>query len=705
MNRVNPYSCITYKTAEFPVNTEMHVDTKNQIARRHVILKDSSCQVDEKAEEVPLKQTDKGVNLVISQPYGANGVEPLTKLPINNIYYSMYDPRQVRPKKTRKRSKVVKQAKEKEPDRKGVDLNLEEDERPEKSFYANLMKKRPLVNELVKSVEGSNKSKKGSIKADITYPYRPVEEVNRPIEKPVIKEQEKLKPELAKPPVDTKRLELNEEKAKDHQTKEAESKQPNGNLLKQQDSKLSEQNIFNSKPTSSLFDKKPTEEKTTGLFLGTTKPSDNIKTGLFTAKPEEPQTKEKEEKTTTQPLFTNQQPSLLFKNAPEQTEDKSKAEAKPQTQPLFNMENKTPEEGKPSGLLFAQTKPADNNKTEPPKPLFGDHSSNLFSNADKQAKDNIDKPSITAPVTQPTEVKAPETSLFNQSNENKPAQSLFTGTGFTVNTNLGTGLFGSKLAEIPNKSTNIVNEPTKQTKDLQPIAEEKNTAFEEEKEDKQVAQENQPQDAKPSSPLLNLSANQNDKSLFTSNAANLPPNENPLAQNKQSMFGSTTNQPGNMFKQSENIPNTPPSQQNAKQTSSPFNLGGNVNGPFPSPTGNNPNPFLSAPTFKADPKSPNPFIGSQKSSAMNKSSGSQKNDILSQRINDIGTQGLNAGQQAPAIGFGQTNSGLFGNQQGSLFGSSNNQQNQNSLFANNQNPGGGLFQGQGTLFKNNNSQG
>ena len=616
----------------------------------------------------------------------------------------MYDPRAVRPKKLRKRSKIIDKKKK---DKKAVDLNAEDEEKHEKSFYANLMKKRSMVNELVKSVETSNKGKRGSMKADITYPYKPVEEVAKPIAKSVVIEDEVIKPDIEKTKMIDGKLDEKEDKSKVDGKLFGAKEVSEDYLLKVADVKPIENKLFENKPAGlGLFENKPLETKKTDLFAEPSKPVETkpllfgqTNTSLFTNKPEETKAKELEQPKQQAPAFVlpnqPQQQSSLFGNTFKKSEEAPKEETKPVS--LFGnqpkpVEDKKPAESQSGGLFSIQPKTeADKEKTEPAKPaLFGNQTVNLFSNTEKKLDNELPKP---------VEIKPSGTSLFPTQGDTKP--NLFgqsTG-GFKLDASIGAGLFGNKPTEAPKTSLTPQAEQPKPEPALKPIPEEKNDTFEEEQETKQ----DKPQTPNPN-PLFNPQSLPSITSPFMSPSPNLPPNENPLANPTQNLFTSNMNTSGGLFSKPDQNISTPPSQRNEPPASNLFNMGNQPNA-LTSPNTIPSNPFISAPSNKIDPKSPNPFITSGKSTGnVNKSGGSAKGDLFTQRINDInkpgGAVGFNTG-----LAVGSNSAGLFGNQQQALFGQGQGQQNANPLFGGGQNMGQGGFGGNGVLFGNRGNQG
>ena len=179
-------------------NPASEAEPTNTVKKRTVVLKDSSIQVDEQPREMPMKRQEQGINLVLSQPVGMDGLDPLSKLPINNIYYSMYDPRVLKPKKLRKKNNNTEEQK----NRTGLDFNVEDEDKYEKSFYANLMKKRPMLNELIKNAEVTSANKKTVFKPEINYPHRQPEEISKVPTVPVVPETMPQKQNLIKPAQD-----------------------------------------------------------------------------------------------------------------------------------------------------------------------------------------------------------------------------------------------------------------------------------------------------------------------------------------------------------------------------------------------------------------------------------------------------------------------------------------------------------------------
>jgi len=728
MNTVNPYSCISYRTKEVPQRVDYNSDMVEKPVKKHVILKDSSCQADEKFEEVPIQRQEKGVNLVISQPYGVDGLDPLTKLPINNIYYSMYDPRVLRPKKLRKRSNVENKKKS---DKKGVDLNLEDDEKYEKSFYANLMKKRTVGNDLIKSSD-NNKAKKGSLKPDITYPYKPVEEINKISARPnilesevskqvIIEEKPKVTESIVKQPESlfVPKPATNEGLFKNVETKPVVSdgllKLPetkpvvSETLFKQPEVKPVEQKPVESKPLSfELFKSNQIEEKKPETTQPTkqveSKPLfGNASNTLFEKKPDLTTSIEQEtQKPVIAPLFPNQGQNSLF-NFAKKPEEEKKDEQKP-AGGLFLNNNTTEQKGlfdnKP--LLLTDQNKIGEVKTQPEtaKPtLFGLQSGGggLF-NTQKQDNDSNKLFGENKPA-QKEEIKPFGGNLFTQPLDSKPTllEQSKSG-GFNLNTG-DSGLF-SKLTGMP--QTSLFNNNKEPTTDLalKTISEEKSNPFEEEQSEKQqpVVPTNQ----------FHFGAQNTMKSSFMSPTPSIPPNENPLANQTQNPFSSNNNTSvGGLFGQNPsnlNVTNpisTSPFSLPTHQQPLPFNA-------LTSPK--NDNPFIASCGSKQDNKSPTNFGANKQPSMINKSGGSNKGDVMMQRINDVKTPG--------GVGFPQTGTTVgtnlgnpFVTNQTPLFGANPQgtgglfvgQPNPSGGFSLNQNGGTGLFGGQ-SLFNNSNGK-
>lgn len=698
MTSVNPYSCITYKTAELPRGFNAEPAGNFMAERRTLILKDSSCQVDDKLQEVEIKRPEKGVNLVISQPFSVDGHDPLSKLPINNIYYSMYDPRSLRPKKMRKRSKLVEK---KKGDRKGVDFNVEDDEKHEKSFYSNLMKKRPVVNEIIKNLDNSSKGKKGSVKVDITYPYRADEEVNKSLQTSIVPEsttsrafgapvtqvEEKTKPQELNIKADI----------------EIQEKKPvlSNDLFKKPEVNVSNgQGLFGNSQNGGLFANKPVEIKKVDVPVPETKPvetksslfgqtSDNLfKTKTDDKTPKEPV---KENTQTPMPLFGNNQTNTisLFGNNTKKAEDAPKTETKsPQ---LFNNQSNPFAEAKPEeapkSLLSFGAKPTNENKpADAVKPsLFANKETNIFNNAENKPAEKSPNLFNNTPNIQNTEFKPLTTSPLGQTPQAKENPEVQKSGGlFNIGQKSTPNLFGS----TPSMPFNINPAAPADKKPLDTITEEKNNPFEEEHEDKQ----HKPQASFPSNPTQNSLF----KSPFASPTPQLPPNENPLANSNSNMQTNSFFHNANSFGQQINN-GTPPSQRNDNTFSNPSIMGLPTNNQIASPGQMMSNPFIAGHSGKSEQKSPNSFMQSAKPNLFNKSGPASKNtDALSRGINDVTADPMPPGN---GVAVGQNSGQLFTSQQAGLFQGGNSQPN-NPLFG--QGYGVGLQKGS-SLFNNNKS--
>lgn len=626
----------------------------------------------------------------------------------------MYDPRVLKPKRFRKRSKNIEGKKKACT---GVNMNIEDEDRHEKSFYANLMKKRPLVSEPVKITETANKNKKGVTKADITYPYRPVEESVIPARDANVPESTPIKPEIARSTTIGTKIGANEIKPSIEPMFKLNQSVGNDDLFKKPEVKSMENKPFELKVSSGgMFDKKSTEAKKPDILFSNVQPVDNKSSlfnqtsNLFTDKHNNSKPVETaQQKIVTQAsLFNINQPasSLLFNDTVKKPEEDTKEPLK--AAPLFGSQTKSSYDNKQDDvknpIISGNTTGMIASKiTDEPKitPLFGGASGSMFNNTAPKPVDEQSKATPIAPLGQPTDNKL-SGMLFNQITPQPNVIAPSPG-GFKLDSNQGPGLFGNKPGDNAKPSFNFFNNTTTPNNDLKPKIESKPNNFEEEKEDKQNkpptlfnisnAMTTQPTNIfnpNPANPL---------KSPFASPIATLPPNENPLANSQNNLFFNN-NQSNSLFNQPNNNPSSPQPNNNENQPISQFNQQNSISNNQTNANARTANPFLSAPSPRLDNKLANSLNPGGKATNLLKSNTSSKNnDPLNQRLNDVIPAGPGAGSGSNGIAVGSF--AMFNNPTQPLFGANPNQPINTQPFTSNVNANTGLFPNNGGLFNNN----